>query len=39
MKEFYQSPEFDIVEYETEDIITVSIEFGDNDFADPWGKY
>ena len=38
MKELYVSPEFDIVEYETEDIITTSAGYGDNDFSDPWGK-
>ena len=38
MKELYESPVFDIVEYETEDVITVSVGYGDNDFSDPWGK-
>ncbi len=40
MKELYESPVFDIVEYETEDVITTtgSGNYGDNDFSDPWGK-
>lgn len=37
MKEIYESPNLEVIEYETEDVITVS-GFGDNDFTDPWGK-
>ncbi len=40
MKEIYESPELEVVEYESEDVITVndSTNYGDNDFFDPWGK-
>lgn len=38
MKELYQTPEFEIVSYESEDVVTVSVGYGDNDFSDPWGK-
>lgn len=37
MKEIYESPEFEVSFYETEDVITTS--YGDNDFADPWGNF
>lgn len=37
MKEIYESPLFDLVQYETEDVITTSIPMGDNDQStDPW---
>ncbi len=36
MKEIYESPNIEIIEYETNDVITVSV-YGDNDFSDPWG--
>ena len=38
MKEIYESPVLEVVEYETEDVITVSASYGDNDFQEPWGK-
>ena len=39
MKEIYESPVLEVVEYETEDVITNgSGNYGDNDFSDPWGK-
>ncbi len=39
MKELYQTPEFEIVSYESEETITsTSGLYGDNDFIDPWGK-
>ena len=40
MKEFYNKPEIEITMFETEDIITTSSEFGDNDFDEGnsgWG--
>ncbi len=33
MKELYFTPEFEVLEFETEDIITLS---GDNDTGDVW---
>ena len=39
MKEIYESPVLEVVEYETEEVITNgSSTYGDNDFSDPWGK-
>lgn len=39
MKEIYESPVLEVVEYESEDVITNgSANYGDNDFSDPWGK-
>lgn len=39
MKEIYESPIFDLVEYETEDVITNSTPGKDNDVAvDPWNN-
>ena len=38
MKEIYESPNLEVIEYETEDVITVSGTYGDNDFQDPWGQ-
>lgn len=38
MKEVYETPAFDVIEYETEDVITTS-GFGDNDLKDPWGDF
>ena len=38
MKEIYESPIFDVVEYETEDVITTSMAAFDNEFDNPWGK-
>ena len=32
MKNFYEAPEFEFVTFESEDVITVSLGFGDNDF-------
>jgi len=32
MKEFYNKPEIEITIFETEDVITTSSGFGDNDF-------
>jgi len=38
MKEIYESPNLEVIEYETEDVITTSANYGDNDFQDPWGQ-
>ena len=40
MKEIYESPILEVVEYETEEITNAnsSVNYGDNDFSDPWGK-
>ena len=39
MKEIYESPVLEVVEYETEEVITNdSTLYGDNDFLEPWGK-
>ncbi len=38
MKEIYESPNLEVIEYETEDVITTSTPYGDNDFTDPWGQ-
>lgn len=35
MKEIYQAPEFEVVTYETETVLTIS-GFGDNDIINPW---
>ncbi len=32
MKNIYEAPEFEFVSFESEDVITVSVGFGDNDF-------
>lgn len=38
MKELYETPELEVIVYETEYAITDSANYGDNDFSDPWGK-
>ncbi len=38
MKELYQTPEFELLSYESEDVVTMSVAYGDNDFSEPWGK-
>lgn len=37
-EQHYESPNFEVIAYETQDIITASGVYGDNDFSDPWGK-
>ncbi len=39
MREIYESPELEINVYETEDVITASNPYGDNDFRDPWDTF
>ena len=39
MKEFYNKPEIEITIFETEDVITTSGEFGDNDFDESIGGW
>ena len=38
IKELYQTPDFEIAEYEIEDVVTLS-GFGDNDIENPWSIF